>query len=92
MNIFIDVLIFTGAISTADGSALVKLGETIVICGVKAELTVPTAEEPSNGMIGILPLALKPEFISHLYTEKYTDLQKNFFCTSQIYLFMTKQG
>ena len=45
---------FTGAISTANGSALVKLGETMVICGVKAEVTVPTAEEPSKGMISML--------------------------------------
>ena len=27
---------FTGSISTAEGSALVKLGNTTVVCGVKA--------------------------------------------------------
>ena len=27
---------FAGSISTADGSALVKLGNTTVVCGVKA--------------------------------------------------------
>ena len=29
-------LIFPGSISTAEGSALVKLGNTTVVCGVKA--------------------------------------------------------
>ena len=32
-----------------------KLGETLVICGVKGELTVPKAEDPNEGMIGKLP-------------------------------------
>ncbi|CAK8697284.1 unnamed protein product [Clavelina lepadiformis] len=40
-----------GSISTADGSALVKLGETMVICGVKAELTIPSAEDPGKGIV-----------------------------------------
>jgi len=30
------IMFFTGSISTAEGSALVKLGNTTVICGVKA--------------------------------------------------------
>ncbi|KAJ0004570.1 hypothetical protein NQD34_010784 [Periophthalmus magnuspinnatus] len=38
-----------GSISTADGSALVKLGNTTVICGIKAELSNPTAEVPGKG-------------------------------------------
>ena len=29
-------MFFTGSISTAEGSALVKLGNTTVVCGVKA--------------------------------------------------------
>ncbi|XP_027530307.1 exosome complex component RRP43-like [Neopelma chrysocephalum] len=33
-----------GSITTADGSALVKLGNTTVICGVKAELAAPAAD------------------------------------------------
>uniref|UniRef100_H2YF23 Ribosomal RNA-processing protein 43 n=1 Tax=Ciona savignyi TaxID=51511 RepID=H2YF23_CIOSA len=40
-----------GPITSADGSALVKIGETMVVCGVKAELTQPTVEEPTKGMI-----------------------------------------
>ncbi|XP_002120565.2 exosome complex component RRP43 [Ciona intestinalis] len=40
-----------GPITTADGSALVKIGDTMVMCGVKAELTQPTAEEPKKGII-----------------------------------------
>ncbi|KAI0216265.1 Exosome complex component RRP43 [Lamellibrachia satsuma] len=41
----------TGYITTAEGSALVKLGHMIVICGIKAEITTPTPEEPHQGFI-----------------------------------------
>ncbi|XP_071760059.1 exosome complex component RRP43 [Centroberyx gerrardi] len=40
-----------GSISTADGSALVKVGNTTVICGIKAELANPTVEAPTKGYI-----------------------------------------
>ncbi|XP_057676716.1 exosome complex component RRP43 [Corythoichthys intestinalis] len=40
-----------GSIGTADGSALVKLGNTTVICGVKAELANPSVEAPGKGFI-----------------------------------------
>ncbi|KAL3880410.1 hypothetical protein ACJMK2_032650 [Sinanodonta woodiana] len=40
-----------GCISTAEGSALVKLGNTTVMCGIKAELATPKTEEPSNGYL-----------------------------------------
>ncbi|XP_047463378.1 exosome complex component RRP43 [Mugil cephalus] len=40
-----------GSISTADGSALVKIGNTTIICGIKAELANPTVEAPGKGYI-----------------------------------------
>ncbi|XP_077983660.1 exosome complex component RRP43-like [Glandiceps talaboti] len=40
-----------GSIGTAQGSALVKLGNTTVVCGIKAELAVPRTEEPKKGYI-----------------------------------------
>ncbi|KAM9781824.1 exosome complex component RRP43 isoform X1 [Syngnathus typhle] len=40
-----------GSISTADGSALVKMGNTTVICGVKAKLANPLVEAPGKGFI-----------------------------------------
>ena len=40
-----------GCITTADGSALVKLGNTTVMCGIKAELASPTTEFPRRGFI-----------------------------------------
>ncbi|XP_002733208.1 exosome complex component RRP43-like [Saccoglossus kowalevskii] len=40
-----------GSISTAEGSALVKLGNTTVICGIKAELCTPTNDEPKKGFV-----------------------------------------
>ncbi|XP_067290241.1 exosome complex component RRP43 [Pseudorasbora parva] len=39
------------SISTADGSAMVKVGNTTVICGIKAELTVPPSDAPDKGYI-----------------------------------------
>ncbi|XP_031619440.1 exosome complex component RRP43-like isoform X1 [Contarinia nasturtii] len=39
------------SIGTADGSAIVKLGNTTVICGIKAELSAPTVEEPEKGYL-----------------------------------------
>ncbi|KAK7503915.1 hypothetical protein BaRGS_00005038 [Batillaria attramentaria] len=40
-----------GSISTAEGSALIKLGNTTVICGVKGELAEPKTETPKEGYI-----------------------------------------
>ncbi|NWW25644.1 EXOS8 protein, partial [Falcunculus frontatus] len=39
------------SITTADGSALVKLGNTTVICGVKAEVAAPAADSANKGYI-----------------------------------------
>ncbi|KAJ3019149.1 hypothetical protein HKX48_002340 [Thoreauomyces humboldtii] len=40
-----------GSISTANGSAMVRIGDTTVICGVKAEVTEPKPEAPKSGFI-----------------------------------------
>lgn len=42
----------SGSISTASGSALVRLGNTTVVCGVKAEICEPNLDNPDNGFIG----------------------------------------
>ncbi|XP_059611410.1 exosome complex component RRP43-like [Phlebotomus argentipes] len=39
------------SIGTADGSAIVKYGETTVVCGIKAELAVPRPAEPDSGYL-----------------------------------------
>ncbi|XP_062975059.1 exosome complex component RRP43 [Elgaria multicarinata webbii] len=41
----------TGSITTADGSALVKLGNTTVICGIKAEFASPPVDSSNKGYI-----------------------------------------
>lgn len=50
-----------GSITSADGSAIVKIGNTTVVCGVKAELAPPKPTEPETGYlvpnIEISPLA-----------------------------------
>ncbi|GBN15905.1 Exosome complex component RRP43 [Araneus ventricosus] len=46
---FRSVLINTGSIGTACGSALVKIGDTSVLCGIKAELTNPLSNKPDEG-------------------------------------------
>ncbi|RKP15013.1 exosome complex component RRP43-like protein [Piptocephalis cylindrospora] len=38
-----------GAITSADGSALVRLGGTTVVCGIKAEVAVPEPTQPTQG-------------------------------------------
>ncbi|XP_035892439.1 exosome complex component RRP43-like isoform X1 [Anopheles stephensi] len=40
-----------GVINSADGSAIVKLGNTTVVCGIKAELAAPKALEPRQGFL-----------------------------------------
>ncbi|XP_019385601.1 PREDICTED: exosome complex component RRP43 [Crocodylus porosus] len=40
-----------GSITTADGSALVKLGNTTVICGIKAEFSAPPVDATNKGYI-----------------------------------------
>nr|XP_020634088.1 exosome complex component RRP43-like isoform X1 [Pogona vitticeps]XP_020634089.1 exosome complex component RRP43-like isoform X2 [Pogona vitticeps] len=40
-----------GSITTADGSALVKLGNTTVVCGIKAEFATPPADASNRGYI-----------------------------------------
>ncbi|CAH2000593.1 unnamed protein product [Acanthoscelides obtectus] len=48
---FRPVILNTGSIDTADGSALSKLGQTTVVCGIKAELCKPKAESPNKGFV-----------------------------------------
>src|SRR6267142_1044843 len=47
-----DLFVHVGSISTADGSALVRLGETTIVCGVKAEIAEPDLEQPTEGFLG----------------------------------------
>jgi len=42
-----------GAIPTADGSALVKIGNTTMLAGVKLEVMVPSSETPDQGQIAV---------------------------------------
>lgn len=41
-----------GSISTADGSALVRIGDTTIVCGVKAEIAEPDLDLPDQGFLG----------------------------------------
>ena len=43
------VSISVGSVQTADGSSIVKQGQTIVACGVKLELAEPKPEKPDEG-------------------------------------------
>ena len=54
-----------GNIRTADGSSVVKLGSTTVVCGVKAELAPPKAEEPDVGYL--IPNISLPPMCSSMY-------------------------
>eukprot|EP00039_Didymoeca_costata_P010715 m.145076 g.145076 ORF g.145076 m.145076 type:complete len:301 (+) comp14936_c0_seq1:177-1079(+) len=50
-NDFRKTVLQEGSIDTADGSAMVKIGNTSVVCGIKAELANPPAEEPNCGWL-----------------------------------------
>lgn len=59
------VQINVGSVSTAHGSALVRLGDTTVVCGIKAETAAPDAQRPNEGWIVPnldLPAISAPQF------------------------------
>lgn len=51
LSVLRPVSISVGSITTADGSAVVKQGQTVIVCGVKLELAEPVAERPKEGYI-----------------------------------------
>ncbi|XP_018409818.1 PREDICTED: exosome complex component RRP43 [Nanorana parkeri] len=51
LNEFRTTTINVGSITTADGSALVKIGNCTVICGIKAEFATPPIDAPNKGYI-----------------------------------------
>lgn len=53
-----------GSISTANGSALVRMGNTTIVCGVKAEISEPELDRDGDGFLGIQ--ILLPPFVSLL--------------------------
>ncbi|KAL5527902.1 hypothetical protein ACEPAG_6703 [Sanghuangporus baumii] len=62
---FRDVSVNVGSISTADGSALVRLGSTTIVCGVKAEIAEPELDSPEDGFLVPnldLPAICSPKF------------------------------
>jgi hypothetical protein len=44
----------SGTIETADGSALVRFGNTTMLCGIRAEVCEPSLQKPDDGWIGEL--------------------------------------
>ncbi|EIW61518.1 uncharacterized protein TRAVEDRAFT_35012 [Trametes versicolor FP-101664 SS1] len=60
-----DVSVIVDSISTANGSALVRLGSTTVVCGVKAEIAEPELDRPEHGFLVPnldLPAICSPKF------------------------------
>eukprot|EP00038_Savillea_parva_P014584 m.11455 g.11455 ORF g.11455 m.11455 type:complete len:343 (+) comp2844_c0_seq2:302-1330(+) len=51
LDSFRHTTVATGEIGTADGSALVRLGDTAVVAGVKAELGNPPIDRPDTGWL-----------------------------------------
>ncbi|RKP10858.1 exosome complex component RRP43-like protein [Thamnocephalis sphaerospora] len=46
---FRKTILNAGCISTANGSAVVRIGDTTVVCGIKAEVAEPTLDQPAAG-------------------------------------------
>ncbi|KAG1722690.1 ribosomal protein S5 domain 2-type protein [Suillus paluster] len=60
-----NVSVNVGSISTADGSALVRMGDTTIVCGVKAEIAEPELDRPDQGFLVPnidLPAICSPKF------------------------------
>ncbi|WVW81134.1 hypothetical protein I302_103125 [Kwoniella bestiolae CBS 10118] len=60
-----DVSINAGSISTSNGSSLVRMGDTTMVCGIKAEIAEPTAQSPNAGYVVPnvdLPALCSPNF------------------------------
>lgn len=55
LNQFRKTMITSGAISTANASAMVRLGGTTVVCGIKAEVCEPKVSVPNQGYLGNNP-------------------------------------
>jgi exosome complex component RRP43 len=49
---FRKTMITSGAITTSDASAMIRLGGTTVVCGIKAEVCEPAIDTPNNGYLG----------------------------------------
>ncbi|KAI5702266.1 hypothetical protein M8J76_007675 [Diaphorina citri] len=54
------------SITTADGSAVIKIGKTSVICAIKAELTTPKPEAPKDGLVCV---SVATSFMNQLVEE-----------------------
>ncbi|KAL5290544.1 EXOSC8 family protein [Megaselia abdita] len=60
-----NVAVNIGSVTTADGSAVVKIGNTNVICGIRAELAKPKPSEPNQGFL--IPVVELPQMCSVKY-------------------------
>jgi exosome complex RNA-binding protein Rrp42 (RNase PH superfamily) len=84
------IIVNLGSISTADGSALAKVGKTTVVCGIKAELCQPKAEVADEGFLipnVELPPLCSPKFRpgppteqAQVATQLVADIIKNSKC------------
>ncbi|RZC35923.1 exosome complex component RRP43, partial [Asbolus verrucosus] len=84
------ILVNMGSVSTADGSAIAKVGRTTVVCGVKAELCQPKAETANEGFLipnVELPPLCSPKFRpgppteqAQVATQLVADILKNSEC------------
>ncbi|KAF9185441.1 Exosome complex component RRP43 [Haplosporangium sp. Z 767] len=51
LNGFRPTTVHVGVITTANGSAMVRLGGTTVVCGIKAEVAEPKLDSPDQGYL-----------------------------------------
>ncbi|CAD6565922.1 MAG: hypothetical protein CYPHOPRED_000096 [Cyphobasidiales sp. Tagirdzhanova-0007] len=64
-NEFREPILNVGSITSADGSALVKTGQTTILCGIRAEIAEPDLLAPSRGFLVPnveLPAMCSPKF------------------------------
>ena len=53
LNMIRETVVSSGSLGNCEGSSLVKTGNTSVVCGIKAEVMIPTEDAPKNGKVVI---------------------------------------
>ncbi|XP_025829734.1 exosome complex component RRP43-like [Agrilus planipennis] len=101
LDSFRPAVLSCGSISTANGSAIAKIGQTTVVCGIKAELCQPKADKPEEGFIipsvELPPLCSSkfkpgpPSVEAQIATRLLADIIENSECINTKKLCITKE-
>lgn len=61
----------SGSIGTAEGSALVRMGDTTIVCGIKAEIAEPSGAAPDEGFVGECRASESSRLQCHMFSSSF---------------------